>query len=72
MDPKTLKLLLEDVLTKALANHPTKDDLKKALSEQSDDICKTMHDLFTVVDKKKADKKEVHALDKRVSILEQN
>ncbi len=59
-------------LKKALSNHPTKGDLKEALSKQSDDICKTMRELFEEADENKADKEDLEALEERVTALEQN
>lgn len=59
-------------LQEALANHPTKQDLHDALAAQSEDICQVMTDLFIETDNLKASKKDLIALDKRVTRLEQN
>lgn len=59
MDPKTLELLLEKVLTRVLANHPTNDDLTNALKNHvtNDDLVATEKRL----------KNEIKATEKRLS-----
>jgi hypothetical protein len=65
-------MFTKDDMRLELAKYPTKNDLKNVFEKQAEDFDEIVNVLFVSTDKRKADKKAVVELDKRVTQIEIN